>query len=149
MPEFGFTLRTVSGGSQSAGTYCLYCPWISKCHGCVISCQQHLSLSMRPKSSLVCIVSPAIIDLFYHTMPPALRDGETIAVDWHYVIFEDLLDSYAAAYLHPHKSLSLLGAGDARLTQQDRDGAAGGISPSDSQDSSPNDNSSREINYCR
>lgn len=87
----------------------------------------------------------------------SLRDGETIAVDWHYVVFEDLLDSYAAAYLHPHKSLSMLSEG--RLTQPPppqqqqqfsgaRDGPGMGLLPplSVESDDSP---SVDEAVYCR
>lgn len=98
IPEFGFTLRTISGGGQSSGTSCLNCHWLHRCHGCVISSRR----ARKPGEE---------------TFRITLHDGETIAVDWHYVVFEDLLDSYAAAYMHPHKSLALLGTGDLRFNR--------------------------------
>ena len=55
-PIFGFTLRLVTGGN-SQNSNCSRCPWLSRCQGCVVA---------DDKEVLV-----------------GLRDGETIAVDWH------------------------------------------------------------------
>jgi hypothetical protein len=74
IPEFGFTLRTVTGGISGTGTSCSRCPWLMRCQGCTID-QDEME--------------------FLH-----LRDGESIAIDWHFVVYEDLLDSFGASYIH-------------------------------------------------
>jgi hypothetical protein len=38
-----------------------------------------------------------------------LRDGETLAVDWHFVVFEDLLDTQAMCAVQRHSSATSSG----------------------------------------
>lgn len=79
IPSKGFTLRLVAGG-ESFGTACSFCPWLSRCQGCVL---------------------PDCDDVEYQ-----LRDGESIAVDWHYEVFEELLDQELASQIITHPSVS-------------------------------------------
>jgi hypothetical protein len=79
IPSKGFTLRLVTGGTGSS-VCCSRCSWLSRCQGCVL---------------------PDREDVEYE-----LLDGESIAVDWHFVIFEDLLDTQLASTLLTHSSVA-------------------------------------------
>ena len=77
IPSKGFTLRAVTGG-DSETVVCSFCNWLSRCDGCTI---------------------PDRDDCIY-----TLRDGETIAVDWHYEVYEELLDRELFSQLIEHSS---------------------------------------------
>lgn len=77
IPKRGFTLRLVNGGSGS-GLACSQCPWLQRCEGCIL-----------PDNDSV------IKDL---------QDGESIAIDWHYAVFEELLDLQLASAPALHES---------------------------------------------
>ena len=77
----GFTLRLIIGGAQNCKG-CTRCSWRSRCQGCVV-----------PDSDA------AIINL---------RDGETLSIDWHIAVFEELLDINAASEVRRHKSANKL-----------------------------------------
>jgi hypothetical protein len=68
VPRQGFCLRLVTGGNLH-GDGCSRCHWLSRCQGCLV-----------PDNDTV-------VDL---------RDGETIAIDWHTVVFEELMDASLA-----------------------------------------------------
>lgn len=81
IPRNGFSLRIVQGGGSSSGCLgCARCDWFSRCRGCLI---------------------PDSCDVFLK-----LRDGETLAVDWHLMVFEELLDVNAASNVRMHSSMS-------------------------------------------
>lgn len=79
IPSKGFTLRLINGGSGSSGSSCSNCSWLSRCQGCIIPDSDYCSID--------------------------LRDGESIAIDWHFVVFEDLLDTIAATNITKHESI--------------------------------------------
>ena len=79
LPPRGFCLRLVTGGSLQ-GDSCSRCPWLARCQGCLV-----------PDSA-----APSAA--------PQLRDGETVAVDWHMVVYEELVDPAAAADVRRHAS---------------------------------------------
>jgi hypothetical protein len=79
LPPRGFCLRLVTGGSLQ-GDSCSRCPWLARCQGCLV-----------PDSA-----APGAA--------PRLRDGETVAVDWHMVVYEELVDPAAAADVRRHAS---------------------------------------------
>lgn len=79
IPSKGFSLRLITGGTGSS-VCCSRCPWISRCQGCII---------------------PDRDDVEYE-----LVDGESLAVDWHFIIFEDLLDTQKASTLIIHQSIA-------------------------------------------
>lgn len=79
IPSKGFTLRLITGGT-GATVCCSRCPWINRCQGCIL---------------------PDADDVEYE-----LLDGESIAVDWHFVVFEDLLDTQLASTLSTHPSIA-------------------------------------------
>lgn len=78
IPREGFTLRLINGGTGS-GTACSRCHWLKHCQGCVLPDDANVQVQ--------------------------LRDGESIAVDWHYVVFEDLLDVQALSHIRRHDSM--------------------------------------------
>ncbi len=78
IPAEGFTLRLICGGSDRISV-CSQCPWLSRCQGCVLPNSSALSLS--------------------------LHSGECLAVDWHFVVYEDILDVPAAAGIASHPSV--------------------------------------------
>lgn len=75
----GFTLRLILGGSQFCKG-CVRCHWLARCQGCVIPDNDSVLMN--------------------------IRDGETIAIDWHIAVFEELLDISAAAEVRRHQSSS-------------------------------------------
>lgn len=79
IPSKGFTLRLVAGG-ESSGATCSFCSWLVRCQGCVL---------------------PDCDDVEYQ-----LRDGESISVDWHYEVFEELLNHEVASYIITHPSVA-------------------------------------------
>jgi hypothetical protein len=79
IPKRGFTLRLVNGGA-AAGISCSKCSWLRRCQGCVL---------------------PDRSDVWH-----GLQDGESIAVDWHVIVFEDLLDTQLATFIGTHASIS-------------------------------------------
>jgi hypothetical protein len=74
----GFILRVIAGGTSHC-IGCERCHWLRRCNGCVIPDQSQVMIN--------------------------LRDGETIAIDWHVAVFEELLDINAASEVRRHKSL--------------------------------------------
>jgi len=76
IPPMGFVLRYVTGGNQSACS-CSKCPWLSRCRGCFI---------------------PQNDDVI------SLIDGETLAIDWHMIVFEEMIDTGAIMKVHVHPS---------------------------------------------
>ena len=76
IPPMGFVLRYVTGGNQSACS-CSKCPWLSRCRGCFIP-QNDETIS--------------------------LIDGETLAIDWHMIVFEEMIDTGAIMKVHVHPS---------------------------------------------
>ena len=93
VPEFGFVLRRVAGGAQG-GVMCSRCPWLSRCQGCVIPLG----------------VSGATVDL---NSAVDLNDGESLAIDWHRIVFEELLDTAAAIEMRKHVPTSGASGGGA------------------------------------
>ena len=89
VPEFGFVLRRVAGGAQG-GVMCSRCPWLSRCQGCVIPLDEGC---VADKHSAV-----------------VLRDGESLAIDWHRIVFEELLDTAAAIEMRKHVPVGSPGA---------------------------------------
>eukprot|EP01038_Epipyxis_sp_PR26KG_P004301 gene4301-6097_t len=80
IPPDGFTLRFINGGSNSHTSSCSKCHWLTRCQGCVV-----------PKRK----------DVFIE-----LRDGETLSIDWHYSVFEDVLDTVASCRIGRHVSVT-------------------------------------------
>lgn len=78
LPRRGFTLRLVTGGTSS-GVACSRCPWIARCQGCVL---------------------PDASEVMVH-----LQDGETIAIDWHLIVVEEVLDTTRAGTIRSHPTL--------------------------------------------
>eukprot|EP01039_Chlorochromonas_danica_P002862 gene2862-3126_t len=78
LPRRGFTLRLVTGGTSS-GVACSRCPWIARCQGCVL---------------------PDASEVVVH-----LQDGETIAIDWHFIVAEEVLDTTRAGTIRSHPTL--------------------------------------------
>ena len=76
IPPRGFVLRTVKGGSLNCSV-CSRCPWLAQCQGCKI-----------PQDDTLV----------------ELREMETISIDWHYIIFEELLDVSAVSEIRRHDS---------------------------------------------
>jgi ubiquitin C-terminal hydrolase len=77
IPSGGFWLRSILGGSVAGGV-CSRCPWISKCHGCIIPNDDNIM---------------------------NLKDGESIAIDWHFIVFEELLNTKLASEVRKHQSV--------------------------------------------
>ena len=76
IPPLGFVLRHIIGGSTSACS-CSRCPWLARCQGCFV-----------PQSD----------------DPLELLDGETLAIDWHMSVFEELVDTAAIMKVTTHDS---------------------------------------------
>lgn len=72
----GFTLRIIAGGTTHC-IGCARCHWLLRCNGCVVP-DRNVMIN--------------------------LRDGETVAIDWHVAVFEELLDINAASEVRRHKS---------------------------------------------
>ena len=82
IPKYGFVLRTVLGYNiLGSGSVCSRCPWLSGCHGCLL---------------------PADSDLF---IDECLHDEEVIAIDWHYVIFQEFVDEKLVSEIIKHTSV--------------------------------------------
>jgi Ubiquitin carboxyl-terminal hydrolase len=75
VPQHGFVLRVVLGGKLSHA--CATCSWLDKCQGCLVPDDD---TEIR------------------------LRDGETIAIDWHFVVYNELYDLNLATQVLTHKS---------------------------------------------
>ena len=45
------------------------------------------------------------LDLFLFSYQIEFRDGDTIAVDWHYIIYEELLQASSASEVEEHSSI--------------------------------------------
>jgi len=80
---FGFALRRVVGGAHG-GCNCSVCPWLARCEGCLVPCSD--------ESAAAQVVS--------------FRDGETLAIDWHRIVWEELLDTVKAVCVKRHDSVS-------------------------------------------
>jgi hypothetical protein len=78
----GFTLRLISGGNADVPVTCYLCNWMDRCAGCVI-----------PDNDMKGIP------------PLQLTDGQSIAIDWHFLVFEELLNTRAASALVVHSSV--------------------------------------------
>ncbi len=76
IPPMGFVLRYVTGGNQTSCT-CSRCPWLARCRGCLIPQNDELI---------------------------QLADGETIAIDWHMIVFEEMINTGAIMKVHAHPS---------------------------------------------
>jgi ubiquitin carboxyl-terminal hydrolase 6/32 len=76
LPPYGFVLRTVIGNNHDT-CHCSRCPWLSRCSGCFI-----------PQND-------EVIELL---------EGETIAVDWHMVVFEEMVDTNEIMKIQQHES---------------------------------------------
>eukprot|EP01041_Mallomonas_annulata_P000826 gene826-1606_t len=61
-----------------SGVGCPSCPWLSRCEGCVIIADDHII---------------------------TLSDGDTLALDWHYVVYQELIDTAAAVACRKHSSV--------------------------------------------
>eukprot|EP01032_Pedospumella_encystans_P012542 gene12542-14505_t len=77
IPEYGFTLRLVNGGVSLYST-CSRCPWLKKCDGCILP--DHAEVEVE------------------------LRDGESVAVDWHFEVYETILDTTNMCKVKKHSS---------------------------------------------
>ena len=87
IPSFGFVLRFV----KTNGECCSRCHWLNRCEGCLIPCV--------PDDD--CNDDVALIDL---------RELESIAIDWHYIVFQEALDVFPVDFSRlptvSHKSLA-------------------------------------------
>lgn len=83
-PYYRMTVEDAVGGavppdgfilrmSSPSGLGCPRCPWLQRCDGCLI---------LRDQTSV------------------ALSDGDTITADWHYVVYQELLDTTTAMNMH-------------------------------------------------
>jgi hypothetical protein len=82
IPKYGFVLRTVLGFSaQGCGSVCSRCPWLSGCHGCLY---------------------PDDPDLLVES---SVADEEVLAVDWHYVVYQEFLDEKLVSEIKKHVSV--------------------------------------------
>ena len=79
IPPQGFVLRLVQSGESSSGCACSECPWLSQCSGCFIPMDDTLV---------------------------TLRESQTIAIDWHMVVFEEMVDTTAIMKIYTHPSAS-------------------------------------------
>jgi ubiquitin C-terminal hydrolase len=77
MPENGFVLRLMLGGSASS-TGCSRCPWLNGCQGCLI-----------PDDETEIIIA----------------DDEIIAIDWHYLVLQEILDEASCTDVRKHSSV--------------------------------------------
>jgi hypothetical protein len=68
----------VTGGSLQ-GFSCSRCSWLTRCQGCLL-----------PNDDTEVI----------------LRDGESIAIDWHFVVYEELIDIAATMEIQRHSSVA-------------------------------------------
>ena len=82
MPPFSFVLRRVCGGSQG-GHSCSSCHWLARCEGCPL-----------PSSGPAAQAKASFID------------GETLALDWHRVVWEEVLDTTKAVQVQRHASVA-------------------------------------------
>jgi hypothetical protein len=78
VPSRGFTLRLITGG-DGPHVSCSRCSWISRCEGCVVPDSNHMI---------------------------ELRDGESVAIDWHVAVYEELLKKEIMQRVVPHGSLT-------------------------------------------
>ena len=78
IPKHGYVLRLIQSGSNH-GVGCPRCPWNQRCNGCAI---------------------PDRPDFVFK-----IRHGESIAVDWHMAVFQELLDLNASAEIIDHESV--------------------------------------------
>jgi hypothetical protein len=78
----GFTLRLISGGNADVPVTCYLCNWMDRCAGCVIPDNDRKGIP-----------------------PLQLTDGQSIAIDWHFLVFEELLNTRAASALVVHPSV--------------------------------------------
>ena len=77
VPRYGFSLRFVRNNHASS---CSRCPWLSRCHGCLI-------------------VEDSDEEVLLH-------DAETLAIDWHYLVFEEILDQNQVNCIKDHESVA-------------------------------------------
>ena len=77
VPTNGFSLRFVRNSHSSS---CSKCPWLNRCQGCLI-----------PEDSDEELL---------------LHDTETLAIDWHYLVFEEVLDQNQVNCIKDHESIA-------------------------------------------
>jgi len=82
VPPFSFVLRRVSGGSQG-GHACSSCHWLARCEGCPL-----------PSSGPAAQATATFLD------------GETLALDWHRIVWEEVLDTTKAVQVRKHASVA-------------------------------------------
>ena len=98
--HYGFTIRFI----DVAGNNCSLCPWFAKCDGCAI------------------VPTAANRDEVVE-----VRDGETLAIDWHLAVYEELLDINATNSMKNHESMSNR-ASKQQQRNQKRNRERGGVS---------------------
>lgn len=82
LPKYGFVIRTVvGGGGEGGGQVCSRCLWTKGCRGCLV-----------PDDGTL------LID--------AITDEEVLAVDWHYIVYEEFIDTAVASDVRQHESVS-------------------------------------------
>lgn len=122
IPEYGFTLRLVNGGVSLYST-CSRCPWLKKCDGMLFivmfcylfvemdtNCENLLHSRGRYVSFLNLFVFLYISCYSGCILPDhaevevELRDGESVAVDWHFEVYETILDTTSMCKVKKHSS---------------------------------------------
>jgi ubiquitin C-terminal hydrolase len=78
IPPQGFVLRLIEGG-ESSGCVCSECNWLEHCSGCFVPMDD---------------------------TPLVLKDGQTVSIDWHMIVFEEMVDTAAIMKIHTHESAS-------------------------------------------
>lgn len=98
LDEFGFKLRFIDVASDA----CSRCGWLAKCDGCCVDPSSNESVEFR--------------------------DGETMAIDWHLAVFEELLELGKMRGMKNHPSMRLKQHADGKLRQEKKRVKAEGIS---------------------
>ncbi len=77
VPTNGFSLRFIRNSHSSS---CSKCPWLNRCQGCLV-----------PEDGDEELV---------------LHDTEALAIDWHYLVFEEVLDQNQVNCIKDHESIA-------------------------------------------